>query len=127
MYLLVSASSCSDPGLARILLAVKNMLSLIQIIAPIVLLIMASINLFQLMMSPDDKKKVKRIINSFIAAAVLFFIPMLVNVVMSIVGSNTTVSDCWNKASSTNTTPGYMDPNDSKSKTKIYTDPSEYH
>ncbi len=127
MYALVSVSSCSDPGLARILLTVKNILTLIQIIVPIVLIVIGSIHLFQLMVNPDDKKRPKKIINSFIAAAIIFFIPMLVNVVMYMIGSNTTVSDCWNNASSINNNPQYVDPNDTNNnKNKIYTDPKDY-
>lgn len=125
--LVSTMSTCNDPALARALLAVKNILTLIQIVAPLVLIISASISLFQMMVSPDDKKKMSKIKNSFIAAAIIFFIPMLLNVVMSLVGDSTTFSDCWNNASSvSNSEPQYQDPNDNKNKNKVYTDPRDY-
>ena len=94
--LLVSASTCSDAALAMILKTVRNVLTLIQIIAPILLMIMATVELVQLMKDPDDKKKFKKVQNSALAAIVIFFIPMLINIVMSMLGSNFTISDCWN-------------------------------
>ena len=41
--LVSTMSTCNDPALARALLAVKNILTLIQIVAPLVLIISASI------------------------------------------------------------------------------------
>ena len=74
---LVSISSCTDNGLGAILIVIKNSLSFIQIIAPITLLIMATIHFINLIRNPDDKKRIPKIKNSFIAAAVIFFIPLL--------------------------------------------------
>ena len=50
-------SECSSDTMRTILYSVKNILSLIQIVAPIMLIIFATINIAQLMISPDDKKK----------------------------------------------------------------------
>ena len=125
-YLLASLNSCKDVGLARTLMSFKNMLTLIQIIAPILLIIMASFHLVKLMTNPDDKKKLQKVKNSFIAAAVIFFIPLLLNVVMNLLGSSTTISDCWNNPSSSGTNPTYMDPYETGKKSTIYTNPEDY-
>ena len=92
-------STCEDASLGRILLAVKNLLFLIQIIVPLMLIIWGSFALFQLMQNPDMKNGVKNIVNKFIAAFVIFMIPVLLNVVFSLVGESTDFSSCWNNAS----------------------------
>ena len=126
MNFLISVSSCNDAGLARLMLAIKNGLTIIQIFVPILLLLMASINLARVVKNPDDKKGLARVKNSFMAAAVVFFIPMLLNVLMQMLGTNTSISDCWNNASAGSATPGYSNPGDNSKKSKIYTDPGDY-
>ena len=125
MVLLASLNNCKDPGLEGTLVAVKNIITLIQIIAPILLIIMASIHFFNLMKNPDNKKLLPKIKNSFIAAAVIFFIPMLLNVVMNMLGNSTDISTCW-ASSKIETNVTYMDPYEEGKRSKIYTDPSEY-
>ena len=93
---------CSNATLASILSAFQKIMTLIQIIVPILLMIGMMIHITNLIKNPEDAKRKKKIINSLIAAALVFFIPMLVNVVMGMVGDNTTFSSCWNNASSPN-------------------------
>ena len=90
--------ACNDVALAGVLTVVKRILLLIQIIAPILLIIAASVKLTHMVKNPDDKKKTKIIINSFIAAMVIFLIPVIVNVLMLALGENTNISSCWNNA-----------------------------
>ena len=45
------------------------------LIGCIILIIMASLHLFQLMKDPDNKKLFPKIRNSFVAAVIIFFIP----------------------------------------------------
>ena len=96
--LLNIALGCSDPSMASILSATKKIISLIQIIVPILLIIGMSIHIMNLMKNPDDQKAKKKIINSIIAAVLVFFIPMFINVVMAMIGNNTSFSSCWNNA-----------------------------
>jgi len=126
MNFLVSVSSCNDAGLARVMLGIKNGLNLIQIIVPILLMVMASINIAKVVRNPDDKKLIPKIKNSFMAAAVVFFVPLFLNVLMQILGTNTLISDCWNNASVGSANPGYSNPGDNSKKSKIYTDPGDY-
>lgn len=127
MNFLISVSSCNDAGLKSIMVFIKNALTLIQIVVPILLIVMGSINLAKVMKNPDDKKGLSRIKNSFIAAIIVFFIPVFLNALMYALGSNTTISDCWNGASNTSTSTGYMDPNESgHGRNPVYTDPGDY-
>ena len=125
MNLLVSVSSCTDPGLRSIMSFVKNTLTLIQIIVPILLIIMASIRIAQVVRDPDDKKAKAKIKPTIIAALVVFFIPMFVNVLMYALGANTELSSCWNN-SSTSQSSSYVDPNENNERHSVYTDPGEY-
>ena len=110
------ATECASPALLPILSAVRKILGIIGIIAPILLLVMASIRLIELMRNPDDKKGLPKLRNSFIAAAIIFFIPTIVNTVMYMLDDTFTISDCWNKASSFSSGSSYVDPYDGKKK-----------
>ena len=119
------ATECASPALLPILSAVRKILGIIGIIAPILLLVMASIRLIQLMKNPDDKKGLPKLRNSFIAAAIIFFIPTIVNTVMYMLDDTFTISDCWNKAGKYSTKSTYIDPYNGK-KSKIYSDTDDY-
>ena len=76
----------------------KDLVSLFQIIGPILCIISLGYTFVKLMQHPDDKKIFARIKNSLIALGVLFFIPLLVNAVISMIDKN--YSYCWKEASS---------------------------
>ncbi len=88
-------SICNDPAMALILNYVKNIIIIIQIVVPIILLLMISVELTKMINNPDDKKGIKRMKNSIIALVVVFFIPTLINIVMGLVGENSKFSSCW--------------------------------
>ena len=92
------SSCCSDYGIAMYLYIMKNALTIIQIAIPILLLVMATIQMIKMMASPDDKKSPKALLNKFIAALVVFFIPLIVNVVLSIIPDSFELSACWESA-----------------------------
>lgn len=77
-------SCCRSKDLALFFGSINNIVFLIQIIIPILLMIMIGLDLFKLMANPDDKKIIKLIRNKLIAAVIIFFIPVLVNVVLNI-------------------------------------------
>ena len=121
MYIL--EVSCNDSALGPILSIAKNLLSVIQIVVPILLLLMVSIQLFKLVTNPEEKNGLKKILNMSIAAVVVFLIPMLINMTMGILGENSKFSNCWNNTSSIglgNST--YINPYKDKKKTKVITD-----
>ena len=115
---------CSDYALMPILLFVKNILTIIQIVVPIILIIMASIRLIDMVKNPDKKDGLKKIRNTFFAAFIIFFIPLSINILFQVLGNNSTFSDCWNKANFKTTTE-YIEI-ETKKKNQIYTNPDEY-
>ena len=66
---------CTDYGLLTILDVSRKVLDLIQLIAPIILMVALAIQFTQLLVNPDDKKKTKSLLNKFIAALLCFFVP----------------------------------------------------
>ena len=126
MYFLAIVSACNDPALASVLSIIKNIMSLIQILGPIVSLIALTIHLTRLVKNPDDKKGLSKIKNSINALVVLFFVPVIVNAVFGMLDDTTTFSSCWNNASSSVNSGGTYIPIDDDNRTSIYTDPSEY-
>ncbi len=88
-------SNCSDYGIALYLHIIKEILYIIHIIVPIVLMLMVAINLLQLMMDPDDQKKIKmsRFKNKIIAAVIVFFIPYIINLIIYLISYSGLVPD----------------------------------
>ena len=118
--------TCTDSALLSILSIVQKILKLIQIIAPILLMVMAAIHLIHLVAKPDDKKILKKLINSFVAAAVIFFIPMLLDGLMSVLGENTSLSSCWESTTSFGISTTYIDPYGDRDKNTFIDDPDDY-
>ena len=82
------SSCCQDYGLARILSTASNIIDLIHIIVPIILILMATITLFQIMANPDEKKLKNKLKNSVIATVIIFFIPTFMSVVLNMLPNN---------------------------------------
>ena len=91
-------SCCSDYALANFLDIARRIVELIQLIAPILLIVFATIQLSQLVMNPEEKDGIKKVTNKFIAAAVIFMIPVLFNMSLGILPADWSVSSCWNQA-----------------------------
>ena len=118
-------SVCNDASLNGIFYVVKNILNIIMIIAPILAIICLAIVLTRKVVNPDDKKGLSRIKNIGVALVFLFFIPVVVNVLMSILGTNYVISDCWNNAQKPGTSTSYI-PIDDGGRQTILEDPSNY-
>ncbi len=116
---------CSSPALATSLIAVKNIMFLISIAAPIALIIAGTLRFFNLMKNPDEKNGMKKTINAFVAAVIVFFVPMLVNVVLGLVGTNTSISACWKNVKEPKETTEYVSISSDNIK-KTITSPDEY-
>ncbi|MBR4618904.1 MAG: hypothetical protein IKO49_06330 [Bacilli bacterium] len=102
---------CSDYALAQILNIIKTILSIIGIVVPVLLIIGASINFTKATMNPEDKTVLKKFANSVASAVIVFLLPFIINVIMSIIsaygdvgvkenGQNKAfnISACWNAA-----------------------------
>lgn len=92
---------CTDYGLLTILDVSRKVLDLIQLIAPIILMVALAIQFTQLLVNPDDKKKTKSLLNKFIAALLCFFVPYLVDLSLSLLPSDIEtfqLGACWDTA-----------------------------
>lgn len=125
LEVLTMASECSSPILAVVLRVVKNLLSLIQIIVPILLMVGIVMNLIKMMQNPDEKKNFSKIKNSALAAAIIFFIPVIMNALMSMLGENYNISLCWNNVSDYYSEATYIKTTDKKG-VSIFQDPDTY-
>ena len=95
------STCCSDYGIAYYLFIIKKVLEIIHFVVPIILIIMVTIDLVKLVVGPDDpeKKKSKSLINKFIAAVLVFFIPFIVNLLFNLIDNfGVEISGCWNAA-----------------------------
>ena len=121
---------CSDPALASIINIIKIVIEMVQVIAPVILIVMAAIQLSKMMLNPDDPKGIKKrtLFNKFIAAIIIFLLPLFANLVLRVTqegvgkSANLEVLACFN--SSTGSTKnlsggGYIQRKTSKSKVKI--------
>ena len=121
---------CSDPGLGIILQILRRAFLIIQVIAPIALIISLAILFTKLTINPDNEKKLlKNVKNAILGCAIIFLIPTLINLTMNILGENYTLSECWNKAYSFSGNGKYISKkSDNKgTKTSVYTKKDEYH
>lgn len=89
---------CTNYGLVMILDALRKIMNLIQLIAPIILILMGVIGFAQLMFNPEKKGGVKNIVNKFLAAIFIFFMPVIVDAVLLILPETFSVTSCWNQA-----------------------------
>ncbi len=90
--------NCQDSSLLAILSIVKRMILLIQLIVPVLLITWGTISFIRMVHNPELKNGIKRIIHQFLAALIVFFVPLFVNVLMGLLGENTNFSSCWLEA-----------------------------
>lgn len=116
---------CSSPFLATFLPAARKTIMIIQIMVPIVLIVAATFKFFSMMKDPEQKNGTKKIINTFVAAVIIYFIPVLVNVVMNLLGNRTSISACWKNAEDFDPTTNYVY-YDEQGRKRIFTNPKDY-
>lgn len=128
--MILDISGCSDPGLGFILKIIKTFFTIIEVIAPIVLIVSLFILFTKLVSDPDNKKLINNVKNAIIACVIIFLIPFIVNLVMLIIGEKYTFSECWNSAYTSSGSGKYIEKKTDNSKenkpTKVYTEASEY-
>ena len=117
---------CNDPGLQNILVAVNNLLKIILILAPIIAIISLAMTFFSIMRDPDNKKSYPKIKNILISCAIVFFIPIIVNALMLILGESTKISSCWKNAKNVNYNGTYYDLSNGKKKNSLLKDSDSY-
>ena len=122
------AAACTG-ALAGFVGVFKKILTIIQIVVPILLILSVSISVGKLMMNPDDKgEKIKHsIMNSLLAAIIVFLLPMILNLVLTVAGDTSSFTACWNSNGSFSSTGGYTSSGDSNNRRKTtIPDSSDY-
>lgn len=107
----------------------KKILSLIQIIGPILGIISLTFTITKIVMNPDDKKLTKKVINSCIALVLLFFIPLFVTIVVNLITENSSFASCLdNKDNSFHIVNSYTESKDNSNtkKKSILVNPKDY-
>ena len=115
-----------DSTVAPTMLFVKNVLNLIMIFTPILAIIYSTVAVAKLVKNPEEKGGLKKLKNILMACAIVFFIPLFVNLVFNWMGESNDVSDCWNKVGKVEYSTTYMAIGDEKERHKVYTDPNLY-
>lgn len=87
---------CDSPVLAKIFEFTKKVLQLIQIIGPILAMVSILYQLSHLMVNPGDKKLHKKLLNSFLALIILFFVSFIESFSMKFADDSFSFSTCWN-------------------------------
>ena len=120
-----TVAHCQNYALIGLFSIVRRILSLIQIIAPILLIISLMITFSKIVMNPEEKKNQKKIINSILATVILFFIPTFVNAVFGLLGNSTSISSCWQNAGGVTQAAVYV-PLEKEEKKSIVVPPEDY-
>lgn len=123
---------CNDAGVVLILDVFRKMINLLQILVPILLIVFASVEFGKLMMNPDKKGGTKPVYNKFIAAAVVFFIPFIMDALLNIMPQSFSVTACWHQVKTTAETVRsgrhqYLPPHSTDAKpASVVSNPSDY-
>lgn len=104
LFLIGAMDACG--GLLPLVRVVVQLIKIFMIIIPIGLIIYGTIDLGKAVIASDEKEvkaAQNRLIKRFIYAALIFFVPMLVGVVMNVVsaggeGDTTSWENCWRAA-----------------------------
>ena len=89
---------CTDYSLVTVLDITRKIFELIQIIVPIVLLVAGTIQFVQLTINPDLKDGFRRVLNKLIAAFIIFMLPTLADIVLTVTSENVNIASCWEQA-----------------------------
>ena len=123
--ILVTEEMCNSADLNTMLYIAKNVLNIIMIIAPILAIVSMIIIFFQMMNNPDNQKLIKKLVNAVKALIIVFFIPLVVNIVMSLVGSSSEFSKCYLNATKPSLYSEYIDVSGGGG-TSVIVDPEGY-
>ena len=94
-------STCTDLAILGFVKILKTIFLMIEVLAPAFLVLSLGYLIFRLVTHKDEKdldKTKGRIKNAVIATAIVFFIPVFINLLMYAIGEKFEVSACWKKA-----------------------------
>ena len=129
----ILGTCCSDYGLVSILNIIRRFFDILQILVPIILITMTAVHMAKLVVNPEMKNGTKKVINNIIATVIIFFLPVILDTVMSILPTSESfqIASCWNTAKGYAEILGtqestYIDLNEDEEKSSILFDPSDY-
>ena len=104
LFLIGAMDACG--GLLPIVRVLVQLIKILMIVIPIALILLGTIDLGKAVIASDEKEvkaAQSRLIKRFIYAALIFFVPMLVGVIMNIVsaggeGDTASWESCWRAA-----------------------------
>ena len=91
---------CASDTMQNVMSLVKLIMNVICIVVPIILIVLGSLDLFKAVTAgkeEDIKKKQKALITRLIAGVLVFLVPTIVKVLMSLIGSDAW-EECWDSA-----------------------------
>lgn len=95
-------SLCTNGDLINVLALVRTAIKFLQILVPIALILLGTIDMGKAVIAGDEKKMKeaqKPFVKRIISAVIVFCIPFIVNLVMNLVTSNNDEwRNCWNEA-----------------------------
>lgn len=94
---------CQDPTYLRLILLIKEIINIICIAVPIILILILIIRLAKLVINGGENhsSELKQIVSKIISAMCIFFIPMFVNITLSLVDeAKVEDGECWINANS---------------------------
>lgn len=92
---------CEQSSFLSVVSTVKIIIELISIIVPLILIVSLGFEIFQIVTGNDlnIKSHTNKIITKTIAAVIIFFLPIITNVILSLAsGTSIFESECWNNA-----------------------------
>lgn len=95
------ALSCNNSSVLKIIYLIKTGITLIQIVAPIILIIMLMIDGLSSMTSEEgmNKKFIGKSTKKILAAVIIFITPAIINLLLSFLGqAGFEEANCWNDA-----------------------------
>lgn len=92
------ANCCQDNGLINIISILKKILDVIQIAVPIILIVALAVQLLKMAINPDEKKGMSKIKNQVLATFLVFVVPIIINMVVSIMPTTFEIAACWQVA-----------------------------
>ena len=111
----------NESGFKNVLSFVYTIVDIIRIIVPIALIVMTTLDISKKVINPEDKDGQKKIMTRAIAALIIFFIPLLINIVFKIMDIDVNSLKTGGSSNISNNTSNNNSSNHNNSKTNILT------
>lgn len=106
IYMFNILGMCDDYILGNFIDIIKRAINLLGLIVPILLVVGATISIVKGVLNPEDKTVMKKVLNSFLSAIIVLFLPYIINTTMRILATankNSTTKFGINENGKTNT------------------------